>query len=72
MSKEDAENIQTVTQGCIRELGMLMQLSKSRMSENEFNEFKSNVAQAMGRLIDIEEFHVYKNHPELRPYKLTE
>ena len=70
MNKQDAENIQTVTQGCIGELNMLLKASQSSIDESEFKTLKSNIAQAMGMLIDVEEFSVYNEYPELRPYKL--
>lgn len=69
MKKEDAENIQTVTQGCIRELNMLLRIYEQVIDEAEFKILKSDIAQAMGRIIDIEEFSVYKDYPELRSYK---
>ena len=72
MDKEVAENIQITTQGCIRELTMLMHISKLQTSEEEFSSLKSNIVQVMGRLIDIEEFNVYKEYPELRPYSLSD
>lgn len=71
MKKQDAENIQTVIQGCIRELNMLLRICQPSMDESDFNTLKSNVAQAMGSLINIEELSVYNEHPELRPYKLS-
>jgi hypothetical protein len=71
MKKQDAENIQTITQGCIRELNMLLRIYQPSMDETEFKTLKSNIAQAMGRLIDIEELSVYNEFPELRPYRLS-
>ena len=54
--------------GRIRELNTLLRIYQSTMDESEFKTLKSNVAQAMGRLIDVEEFSVYSEYPELRPY----
>ena len=71
MNKQDAENIQTVTQGCIRELNMLLKVQQGLIGESEFKDFKINVAKAMGALIHVEECSVYKDYPELRPYKLS-
>ena len=71
MKKSEAEDIQTVTQGCIRELNMLLRVSRSTLDEDEFGTLKSNVAQAMAKLIDIEEFSVYNQYPELRPYDIS-
>jgi len=71
MNKQDAENIQTVTQGCIRELNMLLRTQQGSVGESEFKVLKNNVAEAMGVLIHVEECSVYKDYPELRPYKLS-
>ena len=70
MTKKEAENIQTVTQSCIRELNMLLRNQQGNLSDEEFKLLKSTVAQAMGQLIHVEDCSVYKQFPELRPYEI--
>ena len=70
MNRQDAENIQAVIQGCIKELNVLLKASQHSIDKSEFKTLKSNVAQAMGMLIDVEEFSVYNEYPELRPFQL--
>lgn len=70
MKKESAEKIHKTVQGCIELLSVLMRDIKDETSKEEFDLLKTEMAQAMGRLIDIEEANVYRQYPELRPYEL--
>ena len=69
MKTDTAKKIFGSSQHCISKLNEMLFSVQNELTDKEFKELRTSVSQAMGRLIDICEIHVYTEHPELKPYE---
>lgn len=70
IEREEAQQIYDHSMECIQKLNSTLWLLKEKLNEEDFSDIRSMYAESMARLIDVCELYVYKDFPEMRPYKL--
>lgn len=70
MDENSAKEVFNSAQNCLRLLNGMLTDAEERIPKEEFAQLRLTTANAMASIIDICEFHVYSDHPNLRPYSI--
>jgi len=68
MDEKSAKEVFNSTQDCLRLLNSMLTKTERSVSKAEYEQLRLATANAMASIIDICEFHIYADHPDLRPY----